>query len=53
LLLQNISSGFEKCKYLRDEHGVAFSTKDKGKANAGGAEAGKRKKLYHDESLIV
>ena len=38
---------------MKDEHGVPFSSKEKGKANAGGPEAGKRKKIYHDESLIM
>ena len=54
LLLQNISTGFEKCKYLKDEFGdPANPGGDRSRAMpGGGAEPAKPKKLHHDEALL-
>jgi len=55
LLLQNISTGFEKCKYLKDEHGdPANPGGDRTRMMSGrGGEPAKPKKLHHDESLLA
>ena len=50
LLLQNIASGFEKCKYLKDEFGEPFA--GRGGPDSGRGAPGRPKKLHHDESLI-
>ena len=55
LLLQNISTGFEKCKYLKDEFGDPANPGGAGSRmmSGRGGEAAKPKKLHHDESLIA
>lgn len=50
LLLKNISSSFEKCKFLKDEYGEARG--EGNKPDSGRGEAGKSKKVHRDESLI-
>ena len=50
LLIQNIASGFEKCKFLKDEFGEPFAGKRK--PDSGRDAPGKPKKLHRDESLI-
>ena len=52
LLLQNISTGFDKCKYIKDEFGEGPSAGDRNKPNSGRGEAAKPKKIHHDEALI-
>jgi len=46
LLLQNIANGFEKCKFLKDEHGGNLRDQKLDKAN-------KPKKPHHDENNIA
>jgi hypothetical protein len=48
-LLQSISTGFEKCKYLKDEFGGAPG--DRNRPNSG-RDAGRPKKLHHNEELL-
>jgi len=52
LLLQNISTGFERCKYLKDEFSEGSNAADRNKNILGRGEAAKPKKVHHDESLI-
>lgn len=48
-LLQNISNGFEKCKFLKDEYGGAPG--DRNKPNSG-RDGARPKKLHHNEELL-
>jgi hypothetical protein len=50
LLLQNLASGFDKCKFLKDEYGEPFARN--GGPDSGRAAAGRPPKLHHDEGLI-
>ena len=52
MLLQNISTGFERCKYLKDEFGDGSGAGDRDKPNSGRGEPAKPKKIHHDETLI-
>lgn len=50
MLLKNISNSFEKCEFLKDEHGGARG--DGNRPNSGRGEPAKPKKVHRDESLI-